>query len=47
MEQAGLLNHDKTAHGIQKFARSVYPRLRAEFPDPAFSGFTEQPKAAS
>ena len=33
MGQAGFLEHDDTVLGIRTFAREVYPRLRAEFPD--------------
>jgi hypothetical protein len=28
MGQAGFLEHDETVHGIQMFAREVYPRLK-------------------
>ena len=38
MGQAGFLEHDDTVHGIRTFAREVYPRLKAEFPDTAISG---------
>jgi alkanesulfonate monooxygenase SsuD/methylene tetrahydromethanopterin reductase-like flavin-dependent oxidoreductase (luciferase family) len=38
MGQAGFLEHDDTVHGIKMFAREVYPRLKAEFPDMAVSG---------
>jgi alkanesulfonate monooxygenase SsuD/methylene tetrahydromethanopterin reductase-like flavin-dependent oxidoreductase (luciferase family) len=33
MGQAGFLEHDDTVLGIRTFAREVYPRLKAEFPD--------------
>ncbi|MFT8246789.1 LLM class flavin-dependent oxidoreductase [Roseomonas sp. BN140053] len=39
MGQAGFLEHDETVHGIRMFARHVYPRLKAEFPDSQISGF--------
>jgi alkanesulfonate monooxygenase SsuD/methylene tetrahydromethanopterin reductase-like flavin-dependent oxidoreductase (luciferase family) len=38
MGQAGFLEHDETVQGIRTFAREVYPRLKAEFPDTALSG---------
>jgi len=38
MGQAGFLEHDETVLGIKTFAREVYPRARAEFPDTAISG---------
>jgi alkanesulfonate monooxygenase SsuD/methylene tetrahydromethanopterin reductase-like flavin-dependent oxidoreductase (luciferase family) len=38
MGQAGFLEHDDTVRGIRNFAREVYPRLKAEFPDTAISG---------
>ncbi len=39
MGQAGFLEHEDTVAGIRNFAREVYPRLKAEFPDTAISGF--------
>lgn len=42
MGQAGFLDHDETVAGIKTFARDVYPRLQAEFPDDAM---TEEPAA--
>jgi len=39
MGQAGFLEHDETVAGIRHFAREVYPRLKAEFPDTAISGY--------
>ena len=41
MGQAGHLDHDETVAGIKAFAREVYPRLQAEFPDDAISGRIE------
>lgn len=41
MGQAGHLDHDETVAGIKAFARQVYPRLQAEFPDDAISGRIE------
>ena len=38
MGQAGFLEHDETVLGIRTFAREVYPRVKAEFPDTAVSG---------
>lgn len=38
MGQAGFLEHDETVAGIRNFAREVYPRLKAEFPDTTISG---------
>lgn len=38
MGQAGFLEHDDAVHGIRMFAREVYPRLKADFPDMAASG---------
>ncbi len=38
MGQAGFLDHDDTVEGIRNFAREVYPRLQAEFPDTTISG---------
>jgi alkanesulfonate monooxygenase SsuD/methylene tetrahydromethanopterin reductase-like flavin-dependent oxidoreductase (luciferase family) len=38
MGQAGFLDHEETVCGIRTFAREVYPRLKAEFPDTAISG---------
>src|SRR5579883_2334957 len=38
MGQAGFLDHAETVRGIRTFAREVYPRLKAEFPDTAISG---------
>jgi alkanesulfonate monooxygenase SsuD/methylene tetrahydromethanopterin reductase-like flavin-dependent oxidoreductase (luciferase family) len=42
MGQAGFLDHEETVHGIKMFAREVYPRLKAEFPDMAISGFERE-----
>ena len=36
--QSGFLDHDDTVSGIRLFAREVYPRLKAEFPDHSPSG---------
>ena len=41
MGQAGHLDHAETVAGIRCFAREVYPRLQAEFPDSAISGAAE------
>jgi alkanesulfonate monooxygenase SsuD/methylene tetrahydromethanopterin reductase-like flavin-dependent oxidoreductase (luciferase family) len=41
MGQAGFLEHDDTVHGIRTFAREVYPRLKAEYPDARISGVFE------
>jgi len=38
MGQAGFLEHDDTVAGIRNFAREVYPRIKAEFPDTTISG---------
>jgi hypothetical protein len=38
MGQAGFLEHDDTVHGIRTFAREVYPRLKADYPDTKISG---------
>ena len=38
MGQAGFLEHDDTVHGIRMFAREVYPRLKADYPDTLISG---------
>jgi alkanesulfonate monooxygenase SsuD/methylene tetrahydromethanopterin reductase-like flavin-dependent oxidoreductase (luciferase family) len=38
MGQAGFLEHEETVTGIRTFAREVYPRLQALFPDGADSG---------
>jgi alkanesulfonate monooxygenase SsuD/methylene tetrahydromethanopterin reductase-like flavin-dependent oxidoreductase (luciferase family) len=40
MGQAGFLDHDETARSIRNFARHVFPRLKAEMPDNAISGFS-------
>ena len=42
MGQAGFLEHDETVHGIQMFAREVYPRLKEAFPDTAISGVQQE-----
>jgi alkanesulfonate monooxygenase SsuD/methylene tetrahydromethanopterin reductase-like flavin-dependent oxidoreductase (luciferase family) len=42
MGQAGFLEHDETVRGIKTFAREVYPRLKAEFPDTDVSGVPDQ-----
>jgi alkanesulfonate monooxygenase SsuD/methylene tetrahydromethanopterin reductase-like flavin-dependent oxidoreductase (luciferase family) len=42
MGQAGFLDHEETVHGIKMFAREVYPRLKAEFPDMAISGLEQE-----
>ncbi|MEA2980612.1 MAG: hypothetical protein QOF09_2435 [Alphaproteobacteria bacterium] len=47
MGQAGFLDHAETVHGIQTFAREVLPRLQAECPDIAVSGFPEEVKSAA
>jgi alkanesulfonate monooxygenase SsuD/methylene tetrahydromethanopterin reductase-like flavin-dependent oxidoreductase (luciferase family) len=47
MGQAGFLEHDDTVHGIQMFAREVYPRLKELYPDTTISGFGEAPAAAA
>jgi len=47
MGQAGHLNHEDTVAGIRTFAREVYPRLKAEFPDSAISGRREAATAAA
>ena len=47
MGQAGFLEHDETVHGIRTFARHVLPRLQAECPDMAVSGFADQMAAAA
>jgi alkanesulfonate monooxygenase SsuD/methylene tetrahydromethanopterin reductase-like flavin-dependent oxidoreductase (luciferase family) len=47
MGQAGFLDHDETVHGIQTFARHVLPRLQAECPDVAVSGFADEMAAAT
>jgi alkanesulfonate monooxygenase SsuD/methylene tetrahydromethanopterin reductase-like flavin-dependent oxidoreductase (luciferase family) len=47
MGQAGFLDHDETVHGIRTFAREVLPRLRAECPDLAASGFADEVAAAA
>jgi alkanesulfonate monooxygenase SsuD/methylene tetrahydromethanopterin reductase-like flavin-dependent oxidoreductase (luciferase family) len=39
MGQAGFLEHEETAEGIRTFAREVYPRLKAMYPDSTISGF--------
>ena len=46
MGQAGFLEHDDTVHGIRMFAREVYPRLKALYPDTVISGFP-QPTAGA
>ncbi len=38
MGQAGFLEHDDSVKGIRNFAREVYPRLKAEFPNTKISG---------
>jgi len=38
MGQAGFLEHEDTVAGIRNFARDVYPRIQAEFPDTTISG---------
>ncbi len=45
MGQAGFLGHKEAVEGIRTFAREVYPRLRAEFPDNAMSGSPEMAAA--
>ena len=47
MGQAGFLEHDDTVHGIRMFAREVYPRLKALYPDTTISGITEPATAAA
>ena len=37
-DEAGFLEHEETVLGIKTFAREVYPRAQAEFPDTAISG---------
>jgi alkanesulfonate monooxygenase SsuD/methylene tetrahydromethanopterin reductase-like flavin-dependent oxidoreductase (luciferase family) len=46
MGQAGFLEHDDTVHGIRMFAREVYPRLKAEYPDTRISGQFEETRGA-
>jgi hypothetical protein len=47
MGQAGFLEHEETAEGIRTFAREVYPRLKAMYPDSTISGFDgKQAKSA-
>lgn len=46
MGQAGFLEHDETVAGIRNFAREVYPRLKAEFPDTTLSGDIKDVPAA-
>ncbi|HUZ75905.1 MAG TPA: LLM class flavin-dependent oxidoreductase [Stellaceae bacterium] len=41
--QSGFLDHADTVSGIRLFAREVYPRLQAEFPDHAPSGAEATP----
>ena len=47
MGQAGFLDYDDAVHGIRMFAREVYPRLKAEMPDDAISGFSIAPEKAA
>ncbi|MEI8150380.1 MAG: LLM class flavin-dependent oxidoreductase [Hyphomicrobiales bacterium] len=47
MGQAGFLDHGETVHGIQTFAREVLPRLQAECPDMAVSGYPDEVKSAA
>jgi alkanesulfonate monooxygenase SsuD/methylene tetrahydromethanopterin reductase-like flavin-dependent oxidoreductase (luciferase family) len=42
MGQAGFLDHQDTVHGIRTFAREVYPRLKADYPDSLISGLHEE-----
>ncbi len=42
MGQAGFLEHDDTVHGIKTFAREVYPRLKADYPDTTISGLEKE-----
>ena len=39
------LEVDETVHGIRTFAREVYPRLKATYPNTGISGFHETGKA--
>ena len=47
MGQAGFLEHDETVRSIRNFARHVFPRLKAEMPDGAVSGFSIVPQKAA
>ena len=47
MGQAGFLEHDDTVHGIRMFAREVYPRLKAIYPDMMASGTLEKSSLAA
>jgi alkanesulfonate monooxygenase SsuD/methylene tetrahydromethanopterin reductase-like flavin-dependent oxidoreductase (luciferase family) len=47
MGQAGFLEHDDTVHGIRMFAREVYPRLKAIYPDMMASGTMEKSSLAA
>ena len=47
MGQAGFLEHDETVRSIRNFARHVFPRLKAEMPDDAISGFSIAPEKAA
>lgn len=47
MGQAGFLDHDETARSIRNFARHVLPRLKAEMPDGAISGFSVNAETAA
>jgi len=45
--QSGFLDHADTVRGIKLFAREVYPRLKAAFPDTAISGVGDRAGAAA
>ena len=47
MGQAGFLEHDDTVHGIRMFAREVYPRLKALYPDTTVSGMFDKAGSAA
>ena len=47
MGQAGFLEHDDTVHGIRMFAREVYPRLKAIYPDMMASGTMKKSSLAA
>jgi alkanesulfonate monooxygenase SsuD/methylene tetrahydromethanopterin reductase-like flavin-dependent oxidoreductase (luciferase family) len=47
MGQAGFLEHDETVRSIRNFGRYVFPRLKAEMPDGAVSGFSIAPEKAA
>ena len=47
MGQAGFLEHDETVVGIKTFAREVYPRLKAAYPDTTPSYTPKAPEGAA